>query len=158
MASQLKETIGRNQIKLSVDNRCLRLKWCGFAFNFFKKPHGKGKYYPLEAKALPENRLFAENHAPQTTAMKDQILTELALPASKVRITFATVALGMGGGIPSIRCIIHVGPPSMIREYLQETRRAGQDRKPANAILHYNNHNIANNQEGMSEDIRTSVT
>jgi len=89
--------------------------------------------------------------------MKDQILTGLALPASKVRITFATVAMGMGGGIPSIRCIIHVGPPSMIREYFQETRRAGQDRKPANAILHYN-HNIANNQEGMSEDIRTSVT
>ena len=57
--------------------------------------------------------------------MKDQILKELALPASKVRIIFTTVAMGMGVDIPSIRCVIHVGPPCTIQEYFQETGRAG---------------------------------
>ncbi|XP_044167046.1 ATP-dependent DNA helicase RecQ-like [Acropora millepora] len=82
---------------------------------------GKEQYYPFGAEALPENRLFAQYHAPQTTAMKDQILKELASPASKVRIVFATVAMGMGVDIPSLRCVIHVGPPRTIREYFQET-------------------------------------
>lgn len=43
--------------------------------------------------------------------MKDQILKELASPVSKVRVSFATVAMGMGVDIPLIRHIIHVGPP-----------------------------------------------
>lgn len=86
----------------------LSLKWCGFAFKFFEKQLGNEQYYPLEAEALPENRLFAQYHAPQTSGMKDQILKELALPASKVRIIFATVAMGMGVDIPSIRCVIHL--------------------------------------------------
>lgn len=43
--------------------------------------------------------------------MKEQILQELALPTSKVRVIFVTVAMGMGVDIPSIRQVIHVGPP-----------------------------------------------
>ena len=116
---------------------------------------GNEQYYPLEAEALPENRLFAQYHAPQTSAMKDQILKELALPASKVRIIFATVAMEMGVDIPSIRCVIHAGPPRSIQEYFQETGRAGGDGKPATAILYHNNRDIAKNREGISEDIRT---
>ena len=43
--------------------------------------------------------------------MRDQILKEMASLVSKVRVIFATVAMGMGVDIPSIRHIIHVGPP-----------------------------------------------
>ena len=43
--------------------------------------------------------------------MKDQILKELASPISKVMVIFTSVAMGMGVDIPSIRQIIHVGPP-----------------------------------------------
>jgi len=69
----------------------------------------------------------------------------LALPASKVRIIFATVAVGMGLYIPSIRYFTHVGPPRTIREYFQETARAGRDGKPATAILYYSNRDMAKN-------------
>ena len=48
-----------------------------------------------------------------------------APPQSKVRVIFATVAMGMGVDIPSIRHVIHVGPPRTIREYFQETGQAG---------------------------------
>ena len=67
---------------------------------------------------------------------------------------FATVVLGMGVDIPSIRNIIHVGPPRTIREYFQETGRAGRDGKQSLAVLYYNNRDIAKNREGMSDDIR----
>ena len=114
----------------------LPLKWCGFAFKYFEKNLGIEQYYPSTAEALPENRLFAQFHAPQTNAMKDQILTELASPISKVRIIFATVVMGMGVHIPEIRRIIHVGPPQSIREYFQDTGRAGRHGKPATVTLY----------------------
>lgn len=78
----------------------LPLKWCGFAFKYFERELGNEQYYPSNAEALPENRLFAQFHAPQTNAMKDQILKELASPSSKVRVIFATVANGNGCRYP----------------------------------------------------------
>ena len=63
----------------------------------------------------------------RTKAMKEQILKEMVSPTSKVRVIFATVAMGMGVDIPSIRNVIHVGPPRTVREYFQETGRAGRD-------------------------------
>lgn len=132
----------------------LPLRWCGFAFKFFERQLDDEQYYPSCADALPENRLFAQYHAPQTTAMKEQILRELSSSTSKVKVVFATVAMGMGVDIPSIRHVIHVGPPRTVREYLQETGRAGRDGKQSTATLYYNNRDIAKNREGMSKDIR----
>ena len=63
--------------------------------------------------------------------------------------------MGMGVDIPSIRNVIHIGPPCSVKAYFQETGRAGRDGKPARAILHYNNRDIAKNRAGMQEDMRT---
>ena len=133
----------------------LPLKWCGFAFKYFEMQMVSEQYYPTGAEPLPENRLFAQYHAPQTSAMKEQILRELASPESKVRVVFVTVAMGMGVDISSIQHVIHVGPPHAIREYFQETGRAGEDGQWSTAVLYYNNRDIAKNREGMSDDIRT---
>ena len=61
----------------------------------------------------------------------------------------------MGVDVPSIGNAIHVGPTRTVREYFQETGRAGRDGKLATATLYYNNMDIAKNKTGMSEDIRT---
>ena len=103
------------------------------AFKYIAKHLCKEQYYPLDAEAIPENRLFAQFHSPQTNAMKNQILTELSSRLSKLRVVFATFALGMGIEIPSIRHVIHVGPPHTIREYFQETGQAG--RRAINSCL-----------------------
>ena len=65
----------------------LPLKWCGVAFKYFEKHLNDKQYFPAAVDQLPENRMFAQFHAPQTKAMKEQILKELASPLlNKVRV------------------------------------------------------------------------
>ena len=88
---------------------------------------------------VPENRLFAQFHSPQTKEMKNEILNQLSSPQSIIRVVFATVALGMDVDIQSIRRIVHITPPHSIQAYFQETGRAGIDERQAFAVLFYNN-------------------
>lgn len=84
--------------------------------------------------------------------MKEEILKQLCSRKSKIRVVFATVAIGMGVDIPDIRHIVHVGPPCTVKEYFQGTGRAGRDSKLSSAVLYYNNKDIAKNRVGMQDD------
>lgn len=86
---------------------------------------------------MPENRIFVQYCAPQTNAMKDQILKELATPESKVTVIFAIIAMEIRVNTPSIRHVIHMGPPHTIRQYFQETRQAGRDGCISTAIFYW---------------------
>ena len=70
------------QVDYPITGLYLPLRWCGFSFKFFQKQLGDDQYYspvnPVDEK--PENRLFAQFHAPQTRAMKELILKELLSP------------------------------------------------------------------------------
>ena len=116
-------------------------------------PEGPEQYFPAGADPIPENRLFSQFHSPQTAAMKEQILKELGHSCSKLRVVFATIAMGMGVDIPAIRNIIHIGPPRTVREYMQETGRAGRDGSSSRVSLFYNNRDIGKNKKGINEDI-----
>ena len=155
MLKPIADDIKEQRVNYPITRIYLPLRWCGFAYKYFDRKLGDGQYYPSSGAAKPENRLFAKFHAPQTKAMKDQILNELSSSTSKIRLVFATVAMGMGVDIKSIRQVIHVGPPRTIREYFKETGRAGRDGKQSFATLFFNNRDIANNREGLSDDIRT---
>ena len=90
---------------------------------------------------------------PRQPKLKEEILKQLNLQPSKIRVLFfATVAFGMGVDIHSIGQIIHIGPPRTIREYFKETGRARRDGQPA--ILYFNNRDIAKNKPGLQEEIR----
>ena len=86
--------------------------------------------------------------------MKEMILSQLTSNSPTVRVVFATVAIGMGVDIPSIREIIHVGPPSSVQQYLQETGRAGRDGLACKAVLYYNNRDISKIRH-VGEDMRS---
>ena len=132
----------------------LPLPWCGKAYKLFENTLKEKQYDPEEGPFIPENRLFGQFHAPQTTKMKETILKQLCSPDSKCRIVFATMALGMGVNIPSVREVIHIGPPRSVREYYQEAGRAGRDNQQSQAILYYNNRDIAANRPGMTDHMR----
>ncbi|XP_068674590.1 bifunctional 3'-5' exonuclease/ATP-dependent helicase WRN-like [Montipora foliosa] len=112
----------------------LPLPWCGRAYKLFEGILKEKQYDPEEGPLIPENRLFGQFHAPQTGKMKETILKELCNPDSKCRVVFATMALGMGVNISSVKEVIHIGPPRSVREYFQEAGRAGRDNKQSHAI------------------------
>jgi superfamily II DNA helicase RecQ len=53
------------------------------------------------------------------------------------RVIAATNALGLGIDLPDIRVVIHIGEPPKLRDYSQESGRAGRDSKSSEAIIVY---------------------
>lgn len=121
-----------------------------FSYAFFEKHMGKDQYV---GAAVPENRLFGQYQQVYTEDMKKFIVKELCKENSKIRLVFATVALGMGLNAPHIRRSIHYKPPTSIEKYFQETGRAGRDGIQSRAILYYNNTDIRSNRPGIENDI-----
>ena len=79
--------------------------------------------------------------------MKKSIISEIKKENSRIRVLFATSALGMGVNVPFVEHIIHITPSSSIESYMQETGRAGRTGIPSRATLYYNNADIANNNK-----------
>lgn len=117
-----------------------------YAYSFFEKQMGDHQYVGTN---IPENRLFAQYHQTYTEKMKKFIVSEICKDCSRIRVVFATVALGMGLNSPNIRTVVHYKPPTSIEKYFQETGRAGRDGLPSTAILYYNNTDIRKNRPGM---------
>ncbi|XP_060599722.1 ATP-dependent DNA helicase RecQ-like [Ruditapes philippinarum] len=144
-----------NQLLEEKDNYPLTIFYTdtnviSYAYAYFEKKMGKFQYL---AENIPENRLFAQYHTNYTEKMKKFIVQELGKEKPKMRVVFATVALGMGLNAPHIRVVIHYKPPTSIEKYFQETGRAGRDGLPSKAILYYNNTDIRKNRPGIQQNI-----
>lgn len=75
--------------------------------------------------------------------IKDNKLKFFCLTNSSLRIVIATIAFGIGIDCSNVRRVIHWGVSENVELYLQETGRAGQDYKPAIAILHVGGPDLA---------------
>jgi superfamily II DNA helicase RecQ len=64
---------------------------------------------------------------------KARLLEELR--RGRIRVITATNALGMGIDIPNIRVVINVGIRTTIRQFAQESGRAGRDGKKSESII-----------------------
>ena len=88
--------------------------------------------------------------------MKQQILKPFTCKSSSstICVVFATIAIGIGVNIPSIRQVIHIGAPRTLESYCQEIGRGGRDGKSTKAFLYYNGQYIAANKPGMTGEMR----
>ena len=90
--------------------------------------------------------------------MKIDILKEIKKESSKIRVLFATTALGMGVNVPYVSRIIHIGPPSTLEAYMQEIGRAGRSGRKSSVVMYYNNSDIARNKDNIDDSIREYCT
>ncbi len=104
-------------------------------------------------ESVVENRLLARYHQVYTEHMKKFIVQELCRDRSKIRVVFASVAIGMGLDAPHIRRVIHCKPPTSLEKYFQETGRAGRNGQSSTALLYYNNTDIRSTRPGIEKDI-----
>lgn len=118
----------------------LKLKYCGYVYSLFEWIL-QDKQFVGDTKD-PAARLFAQFHAPQTKRMKKSLIAEVKKENSRVRVLFASSALGMGVDVPHVEHVVHITPPSNIESYVQETGRAGRTGIPSKATLYYNNFDI----------------
>ena len=104
----------------------MKLKYCEYAYRLFEEVI-TNQYVGDECE--PNARLFAQFHAPATDRLKCEILNEIKSKKSRIRVIFATTALGMGIDSPDVINIIHITPPSNLESYVQEIGRADRSGK-----------------------------
>lgn len=55
--------------------------------------------------------------------------------ATKPRLMVATSAFGCGIDVPSVRCVVHLGLPTSVIDFVQESGRAGRDGCMAHSVI-----------------------
>ncbi|XP_069107293.1 ATP-dependent DNA helicase RecQ-like [Argopecten irradians] len=84
---------------------------------------------------------------------KIRTIKELKVENPRIRLVLTTSIAGMGFDPRNVTQVIHTCPPRNISQYMQEIGRAGRQGQPARAVLYFNNHDIAKNLPGITEDI-----
>ena len=128
------------------------LQFCGWAYNYFSNFFGNDQY--VDDEKTPVSRLFAQYHLPQTQLMKKEIVNEIKKQNSRIRVIFATIALGMGVDASNIRQVIHIGAQGSLESYMQEIGRAGRSGEPSTATLYYNKSAISANKTNIDDSLR----
>ena len=102
---------------------CRTLAQCRDLYGFF------------EAELDTECRTFAMFHSETDAAVQADIVTSFSNPNGQIRVLFSTIAFGMGIDVKGLYTVIHLGVPSDVESFLQESGRAGRDGAPSTSIL-----------------------
>ncbi|MFJ3385062.1 MULTISPECIES: RecQ family ATP-dependent DNA helicase [unclassified Curtobacterium] len=79
-------------------------------------------------------------HAGLRVRDREQVLA--GFHDGSVEVVVATSAFGMGIDKPDVRFVVHADVPESVDAYYQEIGRAGRDRAPALATLHYRSEDL----------------
>ena len=116
---------------------CKSLNLCADLYAHFMAELGDDAYFPAHSQTekIIANRLIGMFHSRTTDNNKDLLLKSLTIPDGKVRIVFATSALGMGIHMTDVNTIVHYGAPSSIDDYFQSSGRGGRSGSEARSIV-----------------------
>ena len=106
-------------------------------------------------REIPQNRLFAQFHSPQTEKMKHELISmQHCFRVMQTESNICYSAFGMGVDSPCVERTIHFGVSQTMESFFQESGRAGRDGRPATSTLYFNNNDIGANVEGMQPIMR----
>lgn len=113
---------------------CRKIDDCANLYLHFRTKLGKHFTEPVGAPDLPQYRLVDMYMSCTDNHVKEEIIKRFT-SESALRIVIATTAFGMGVDCPDVLQVIHLGSPSDVESYVQETGRAGRNGSLALAVL-----------------------
>ena len=131
---------------------CQTIKQCAVLFNIFKTKLGNN----LFCDGNPKMRLCDMMHSTSPDSVKDHILKQFSDGNGHLRVSFATIAYGMGVNCKNVRRVIHFGHSKSIESYMQESGRCGRDKERSIAILLFNGITIRATDIDMKEYIHST--
>lgn len=105
---------------------CRRIEDCANLYLFFKEQLGVNFTEPPGAPDLPKFRLVDMFTTCTESAVKEEIIQTFTKD-SNLQIVIATIAFSMGVDCPDVCQVVHLGTPSDLESYVQETGCAGCD-------------------------------
>ena len=137
--SWLIEELEKNNVKTpKVIIFCRRKQHMKELYELFTECLGNKAYHSPTGQEPKDDRtrLFAMYHKRTDKLVKQTVEIEFCKPDGTVCVLFCSVAFGMGVNIKEAHLVLHVGPPSDLDDYLQETGRVGRDLlKKSHAVL-----------------------
>ena len=91
--------------------------------------------YSIFKTQIPSDKNFAMYHATTPKEVQLEIVNDFESEDGHIRVLFATIAFGMGVNVKGVHTIMHLGVPSDIDDYIQESGRAGRDGQQSISIL-----------------------
>ena len=91
--------------------------------------------YGIFKSAVDSQTHYAMYHAATATDVQLEIVKDFENETGVIRVLFATIAFGMGVNVRGVHTIMHLGVPSDIDDYIQESGRGGRDGKQSVSIL-----------------------
>ena len=116
---------------------CQTIGECSQMYRTLRRLLGKDFTAPPGFPDFHKHRLVDMYTQASFDPMKKKILESFMTKNGKLRLLIVTSAFSMGVDCPDIRNVVHVGPPSSLVQYVQESGRAGRDGNSSVALLLY---------------------
>ena len=114
---------------------CLTIAECSLIYKTLRNLLSEEFTDPPGYPDLHKHRLVDMYTRASSIEMKKKISESFMIEGGKLRLLVATSAFSMGVDCPDICNIIHLGPPSCLVQYVQETGRGGRNGNPSVAVL-----------------------
>ena len=89
----------------------------------------------MEEEVDIDPKPYAMYHSETDHDIQKEVVSSFAETDGRIRCLFSTVAFGMGVDVKGLHNVVHLGIPSDIESFVQESGRAGRDGEQSSSVL-----------------------